>query len=264
MARASCLGPAGSYSELAAKRFLGECGEVVLCRNFSEAIALCENGETDCAVIPIENSIQGGVLQNLDLLEKANVFAVEELVLGIDHRLATLKGVRLEDITKVYSHEQAIGQCAAFLRENLPAAQCIFTSSTAESLSKLDKTSAGIVGSHVQAAGVELSAENIADETKNFTHFFKVVKRGSKRMSGKLLFFCAVCKHEPGSLVHLLGIFASYGKNMTRIESRPIKNVPGEYRFFIELEGDGSDPVVQEMLEKARQYCLQFRILGNY
>lgn len=264
MARASCLGPAGSYSELAAQRFLGGEGEVVLCPSFAEAIKQCERGETDFAVIPIENTIQGGVLQNLDLLEKADVFAVEELVLGIDHRLATLEGVRTEDVTKVYSHEQAIGQCAAFLRETLPAAQCIFTASTAESLSKLDKSSAGIVGAHVRAEGVTLSAENIADETKNYTHFFKLVKRGTETRRGSLLFFCAVCKHEPGSLVHLLGIFAGFGKNMTRIESRPIKNVPGEYRFFIELEGDGSDPEVQKMLLKAREYCLQFRILGNY
>lgn len=264
MARASCLGPAGSYSELAAKRFLEGGGEAVLCRSFSEVISLCERGEVDFAVIPIENTIQGGVLQNLDLLEKADVFAVEELVLGIDHRLATLAGVTIEDITRVYSHEQAIGQCTAFLRERLPAAQCIFTSSTAESLSKLDAHSAGIVGSHVFAEGVELSAENIADEKKNYTHFFKLVKRGNELMQGKRLYFCAVCKHEPGSLVHLLGIFAGYGKNMTRIESRPIKNVPGEYRFFIELEGDGRDPVVREMLKKARDYCLQFRILGNY
>lgn len=262
--RASCLGPAGSYSELAANKFLQGQGEAVLCRNFAQVISLCERGETDFAVIPIENTIQGGVLQNLDLLEKADVFAVEELVLPIDHRLATLAGVKLKDVTRVYSHEQAIGQCSEFLREHLPAAQCIFTSSTAESLQKLDAHSAGIVGAHACAEGVELSGENVADEKKNYTHFFKLVRRDKEEMRGKLLFFCAVCKHEPGSLVHLLGIFAGYGKNMTRIESRPIKNVPGEYRFFIELEGDGKDPVVQEMLKKARDYCLQFRILGNY
>ena len=90
MSKISCLGPAGSYSELAAKTFCKD-GEIVLCSSFAEVVAKLERKETDYAVIPIENSIQGGVLQNLDLLETSNVFAEEELILKIDHRLATKK-----------------------------------------------------------------------------------------------------------------------------------------------------------------------------
>ena len=79
-----------------------------------------------------------------------------------------------------------------------------------------------------------------------------------------MIFLCAALRHEPGSLLHLLRIFAEYGKNLTRIESRPIKDVFGQYRFFIELEADLSDPKVKEMLERVRDFCLQVKILGAY
>ncbi|MDE6059562.1 MAG: hypothetical protein K2G44_05960 [Clostridia bacterium] len=264
MEKISCLGPAGSYSELAAKK-LSPRGEIVLCANFQEVIGKLEREETDSAVIPIENSIQGGVLQNLDLLGQSNVFASEELVLPIDHRLATREGVKLSQIKRVYSHEQAIGQCAEFLRTNLPKAQCIFTSSTTESLLKLDGESAGIVGAHVEAEGVVLSEENVADEKKNFTRFLRLVRKsGEPQNKSRMIFLCAVLRHEPGTLLALLKIFADCGHNLTRIESRPIKDVFGQYRFFIELEGNIAEPCVQEMLERAQLACKHLRILGAY
>ena len=263
--KVSCLGPEGSYSALAVKKLFFADGETVLCENFAQVISLLEQGKVDFAVIPIENSIQGAVLQNLDLLEKCDVFAQEEAVLPIDHRLALKEGVALSQIERVYSHEQAIGQCAEFLRTRLPHAQIIYTSSTAESLSKIDDTSAGIVGAHVKADGIVLSEENIADEKKNFTRFFKLVRRENREEAhSRMIFLCAVLKHRPGTLLHLLQIFADYGKNLTRIESRPIKDVFGEYRFFIEFEGDVLEAQTQEMLNKAKSYCQQFKILGVY
>lgn len=264
MIKISCLGPTGSYSELAAKKFVPG-GEIVLCRNFAEVISRLECGDTDYAVIPIENSILGGVLQNLDLLERSDVFAEEELILPIDHRLALKKGTAPENIRRVYSHEQAIGQCTEFLRNCLPDAQCIFTSSTAESLSKIDGESAGIVGSHIRAEGIVLSEENIADEKKNFTRFLRLARRENQlENTSRMIFLCAVCEHKPGTLLALLNVFADCGHNLTRIESRPIKDVFGEYRFFIELEGNISDSGVKEMLHRARAGCRQFRILGAY
>ena len=174
--RAACLGPAGSYSELAASRLCPR-HEAWLLPNFPAVFRAVTSGEADCGVIPIENSIQGGVLQNLDLLETQDVCAVAQTVIKIDHRLATLEGVPLSDIRRVYSHEQAIGQCSEFLAARLPQAECIFTDSTARSLSLLDAHSAGIVGAHAHKAGVVLSAENIANEKNNFTQFFLIRRR---------------------------------------------------------------------------------------
>lgn len=260
----SCLGPEGSYSHLAAEMLCPE-SRVLLCGNFPAVFAALAEGAADEAVIPIENSIQGGVLQNLDLLERENVYAVEQTVLKIDHRLALKEGVKLADVRRVYSHEQAIGQCSEYLQKYLPQAECIFTDSTAKSLSLVDDTSAGIVGAHAQKAGVTLSRENIANEKDNFTQFFRLVRReeGLPAHSGTV-FFCAVCEHRPGSLLTLLKVFSDEGINLTCVESRPIRGVLGEYRFFIALAGDIADERIRGALERARGVCRTFRILGAY
>ncbi len=265
-ARYSCLGPQGSYSELAALRFSGGEGEIVLCPDFYAAVAALKRGEADFAVLPIENSIQGGVLKNLDLLERPGApFAVEELVLKIDHRLATLEGVDHRAIERIYSHEQAIGQCSEYLHAHFPNAKLLYTRSTAESLEKLDAHAAGIVGAHAKKQGVVLSEENIADEKRNFTRFLRLVRReeAHPERSDKI-FFCAVCKHRPGSLYELLGAFARSGINLTRIESRPIRDYFGEYRFFIEIEGNFTEENIRRALEEAKSFCSQFHVIGAY
>ena len=193
MIKVSCLGPAGSYSELAAKELCPDC-ERLLCRNFHETIESLVNGASDYAVLPIENSIQGGVVVNLDLVSQYSVFAIKETVLQIDHRLAMLRGVKREDITQVYSHEQAIGQCGTFLREHLPGAKCRYADSTAESLSLLDAHTAGIVGAHVRAEGVVLSEENIANESACAQHegvFFRRYGARARHACGAVADFCA-------------------------------------------------------------------------
>ncbi len=261
--KVSCLGPAGSYSELAAKKLFPE-GEIVLCPDFPCVPEKLISGETERAVLPIENSIRGGVLQNLDLLATQDVFAVREIVLRIDHRLATKAGVQYSDVTRIYSHEQAIGQCTEFLRTHFPHAQLLFTDSTAKSLSLLDGHSAGIVGYHAAREGIVLSEENIADEKNNFTRFLCLTRRDTVPAHCSKLFFTAICAHRPGSLLEMLETFARRGCNLTRIESRPIKNVFGEYRFFVEFAGDIGDKNVQCALEEVQKSCLQFKLIGAY
>ena len=191
--------------------------------------------------------------------------AVEELVLAIDHRLATLEGVSCDAIERIYSHEQAIGQCAEYLHTHFPNAKLLYTRSTAESLEKLDAHSAGIVGAHVKMQGVVLSKENIADKKRNFTRFLRLVRREEARPKrSEKVFFCATCKHRPGSLYELLGVFARSGINLTRIESRPIRDVFGEYRFFIEIDGDIARKEVVSALKEAEAFCRQFHIIGAY
>lgn len=262
--RAACLGPEGSYSHLAAQKMCPGA-EIVCCKSFPDVFAALTSGKTENAVIPIENSIQGGVLQNLDLLETENAFAVEQTLLRIDHRLVTLPGTEYGSIRRVYSHEQAIGQCSEFLHRSLPQAECIFTDSTAKSLSLVDERSAGIVGAHVQAEGLAFSQENIANEKNNFTQFFRLRRRGEGIPAHcATVFFSAVCEHRPGSLLALLQSFSDASINLTRIESRPIRGVLGEYRFYIEAEGDLADGRILDAFAAAKRCCRQFRLLGAY
>ncbi|MBQ7370013.1 MAG: hypothetical protein IJW58_03460 [Clostridia bacterium] len=273
------LGPEGSYSHLAAKTFLDTLSapafgsnECVPFRNATEVFAAVSAGRVDCATVPIENSLQGGVLQNMDLLQDSkDVYAVAERILKVDHRLVYKEGVKFTEIGRVYSHRQALGQCSAFLSREMPFASLKDSESTAFGLVKAmeDETgkSAAIVGSHTEhiRKGFVMSEECISDEKNNFTHFL-LLKKGKESLPSRSqrVFFSTVCPHRPGSLMELLQIIADCGVNMTKIESRPVKNIPGEYRFFIEADCDIADPNVEKMFEKIRANTLECKLLGAY
>lgn len=263
MKKISCLGPAGSYSELAAKKMCPE-SELILCKDFYEVVQDLVDGKSDNAVLPIENSIQGSVIANLDILTEYLVFAIKQTVLQIDHRLAVRKGVKLSDIKKVYSHEQALAQCSAFLRRELPSAHQLIANSTAESLLMLDGETAGIVGAHINEEGVVLSEENIANDKLNFTRFLLLERRCDLPERSSKVFFAAVTEHRPGALVEVLQIFARNNINLTRIESRPIKGKFGEYNLFIELCGDVAEERIVRAVSQAKDMCVHFRLIGAY
>ncbi len=276
------LGPEGSYSHLAAKEFLkteaskeklvGEWDECVPFRNFPEVLAAVENGRVDGAAIPIENSIQGGVSQNLDLLQEANtLFAVKALTLRVDHRLIHKEGIKLSEIGRIYSHRQALDQCAAYLAAEMPFASLRETESTgfgiARAMEDESGKSAAIAGAHTEnlRKGFVMSEECISDEKNNYTHFL-FIRRGESALptNSQRVFFSAVCPHKPGSLLELLALIAKRGINMTKIESRPVKDRPGDYRFFIEADCDIASKEVQETLHSIRENTLECKLLGAY
>lgn len=258
------LGPQGSYSEIAAKTFRPDAVLREYASFFQLFRALSEE-ECDYIAVPIENSLNGGVSQNIDFLQSRDgIIATEECVVKIDHRLATLSGADLKNIKRIYSHQQALAQCGEYLSKTFPQAELIATRSTAASLSHVtDKTAAGIVGSHTLAEGFALSEENIADEKVNLTHFLLIERGGVSAIKhSKRIFFSAACKHKPGELLDMLVLIREL--NMTKIESRPIKDRPGEYRFFIEVEGDISDKNTIQVLKSVKEAASSFKILGCY
>ena len=276
------LGPEGSYSHLAAKTFLqtettgenqtGGWDECVPFRNFPEVFAAVDCGRVDAAAVPIENSLQGGVLQNLDLLQEAKeLYAVKELILRVDHRLIYKRGVKFSEIGRVYSHRQALDQCAAFLTREMPFAALRETESTGFGLTRAFEDdsgkSAAIAGAHTEnlRAGFVMGEESISDEKNNFTHFL-LIKKGEAALpnTSERIFFSAVCPHKPGSLLELLRVIAKSGVNMTKIESRPVRNRVGEYRFFIEADADISSEKTREMLDCIRENTLECKLIGAY
>ncbi len=276
------LGPEGSYSHLAAKEFLKtesktkkaahEWDECVPFRNFPEVLAAVADGRVEAAAIPIENTIQGGVSQNLDLLQDAaDLYAVKALTVRIDHRLIYKKGVKPSEIGRVYSHRQALDQCAAYLSREMPFAALRETESTGFGISRAveDESgkSAAIAGAHTEnlRSGFVMSGECISDEKNNYTHFL-LIKKGENSMptTSQRIFFSAVCPHKPGSLLALLQVIAKSGVNMTKIESRPVKNRPGDYRFFIEAECNISSDEARKTLSEIRENTLECKLLGAY
>ena len=276
------LGPEGSYSHLAGLSFLktestggkriNDWDECIPFRNFQEVLSAVFNERVDAAALPIENSLQGGVLQNLDLLQESkDLYAVKECIITIDHRLIYKEGVELSQIGRVYSHRQALDQCTEFLAREMPFTSLRETDSTAFGVSRAMEDdsgkSAAIAGAHAVKLrnGFKMSEECISNVKNNFTHFL-LIQKGEQSLPkhSERIFFSAVCPHRPGSLLQLLHIIADYGINMTKIESRPVKNSPGDYRFFIEADCDIASKQVRAMLESIQQSTLECKLLGAY
>lgn len=260
------LGPEGSYSGVAAEEMTPENA---LCpmASFAKVFGAVTSGAADCAVIPVENTLNGGVSQTMDLLQSSEgLAAVKESIIKIDHRLVTLAGADLKRIARVYSHPQALEQCAEYLAKNFPEAKLIASASTVAGLETISSlTDAGIVGAHTERAGYVLSRENIADDGENYTHFL-LIKRGraDENARSRRVFFSVTCANRAGALLSLLQPLCANGLNMTKIHSRPIKDKREEYRFFIETEGDYSSARVKRALTTVAEAANSFKLLGCY
>ncbi|MDE6411788.1 MAG: ACT domain-containing protein [Clostridia bacterium] len=266
--KVSCLGPKEAYSAIAAEK-LCKGAERLYCSSFAATLNYLLEGVVDAAVLPVENSIMGSVVQNLDLISKAeNVIGVGEYLLPIEHRFVTKGNIPYSKIQRVCSHVQALSQCSEFIAKNCPNAKLVYTHSTAESLSMLDEHTAGIVGAHVKeegTAGLVFSEENIADAKENFTRFLLFERGNQPPAHSEYVYFTVVCKRETaGELCRLLEIFARHGINVTRVESRPVRDIFGDYRFFIEFKGDIGSDNVKSALKETQETAEGFKILGAY
>ena len=259
---AGYLGPKGTYSEIAAKKL---CERYILREypSFYSAFEALQKRECDKIVMPIENALQGSVTQVLDLLYDSGATITLAATLKISHNLIVKRGSALKDITDVYSHEQAIKQCGKFLHEKLPAATLHYTSSTAQGASLIKSLSDAAIGSFNLASGDLVSAfEDIGDEKGNRT-MFAVIEKDNELKKSERIFFATGGDNRPGGLLEILQVIKNHDLNMTRIESRPVKQRYGSYLFFIEAEGDISDGNVKECLEMLKRRG-DFRLLGAY
>lgn len=260
------LGPDGTYSSIGA-RVLCPQGDLTPYPSFFTLFTALKKGDVTGIVLPVENSLNGAVTQNLDLLQETDgVYAKASCQVKIEHRLVTLKGADKSKIERIYSHPQALAQCSKFLANNYPTAQLHQTASTAECLDKIIlPTDAGIVGAHCGKEGYELDNRSISDEVNNYTQFL-LVERGEpdEEAPSNRLFFSVTCPHRAGALFGLLSVLKEGNMNMTKIESRPIKDRTGEFRFFIEAEGNYALPEVKQTLNRLRASAHSLKLLGCY
>jgi chorismate mutase/prephenate dehydratase len=263
-------GVQGAYSQLAMKAFfkdeIKDSFHVDLWRDAMEAII---SGKADYAVLPIENSLAGSIEENFDLLSEYNVSIVGEQILKVDHALLGVKGAKISDIKTVYSHPKAIAQCDKYIRDSHMDWEVINLHNTAVSAQKIkedkDVTQAAI-GSTLNATlyGLDILDENISDDKNNETRFIIVSKDKKYQKSANHICLCIEIPHEPGSLYRTLSNLMFNGINMNRIESRPIKGVNWQYRFFIDIDGHLDDEAVSNALVGLNEECISLRILGNY
>ncbi len=263
-------GVQGAYSQLAMLAFFDDeiksSFHVDLWRDAMEAIS---RGEADYAVLPIENSLAGSIEENFDLLSEYSVAIIGEQILKVDHALLGVKGAKISDIKTVYSHPKAIAQCDEYIRTKHIDWDVKNLRNTAMSAQKIrddgDITQAAI-GSTYNAFlyDLEILEEAIQDDKNNETRFVIVSKDKKYRRNADKISLCLEISHEPGSLYRILSNLMFNGINMNRIESRPIKGVNWQYRFFIDIDGNLNDEAVRNALTGLKEECVSLRVLGNY
>lgn len=263
-------GVEGAYSQIAMNEFFSDSIQksfhVDTWRSAMEAI---KDGSADYAVLPIENSSAGSVAENYDLLSEYDVSIIGEQILKVDHALLGLKGAKIEDIKTVYSHPQAIMQCDGYIRAEHMDWNVEALHNTAVSAMKVrndSDISQAAIGSKLNAEiyDLEILEEGIQDIKTNETRFIIVTKEKVFKKDAKKISLCLEIEHEAGSLYKILSHFIFNGLNLSCIESRPIKDVNWQYRFFIDLEGNLLDDSVKNALVGLNEECALVRILGNY
>jgi len=260
-------GERGAYSEEAALSYFGSKIDFLPCKTLSAVFQAVESGRATVGIVPVENSLEGAVSETYDLLLSSSLIVSGEYNLRVKHCLLTNPGVKIEDIKRVYSHPQALAQCRRFL-ESLHAEIIPYydTAGSAYMIKREELRDAAAVASRRAAEiyGLQILAESIEDSPNNYTRFF-VIGKFEREPTGKdktsVVF---TTRHVPGALYAALGVFAKRGINLTKIESRPTKQTPWEYNFYVDFEGHKSDANVQAALEELKAYTLYIKILGSY
>lgn len=261
-------GVEGAYSQAAMESYFGKNQKSFHVPTFRDAMIAIEEGSADYAVLPIENSTAGSVTQVYDLLVEFENYIVGEVIVPVEHMLATVPGAKLSDIKTVYSHPQGLMQCEKFL-ENHADWQQISVANTAVAAKKvLDEQNPQQAAICSECAAelynLEILERGINDEQNNSTRFIVVTNQKVFLKNASKISICFEIPHRSGSLYRLLSHFIYNDLNMSSIESRPIEGRAFEYRFFIDIEGNLADAGVKNALRGLREEALNLRILGNY
>ncbi len=263
----ACQGVEGANSQVACDRIFPR-GNLLYVKTFDAVVSAVEAGFCKFGVLPIENSSNGSVRAVYELLQEHNLTIVRSTRLCIHHELLALPGVKLEEVTEIYSHQQAIGQCSRFLNklEGVKVIPCDNTAVAAKLVAESGSRRSAAISSHPCAAlyGLECVTDKIQNSDNNYTRFICVSKdpviyAGASRVSLIIAF-----DNRPGALYEMLSKLAALDINMTKLESCPVSGSDFEYIFFIEMEADLRDPSVLVMLEELERSCAQFQFLGNY
>ncbi len=263
--KAAYLGPAFTFSHLAARSRFGQSAEYIDCSSVREVFEAVERGLANVGVVPIENSLSGTVPETLDCFVGSGLDIIGEHFQPIHHCLLGLSDI--SSIRRLHSHPQAVNQCRRFIRENLPTAEIVPQPSTAAAAQAAAEDEAAAAIAPAEAAepyGLKVLARNIEDFANNRTRFF-VIGRGRPKPTGRdkttILFST---KHIAGALHQALTPLRVYGINMTMIQSRPVPGRLWEYVFFVDFEGHAEQPHVKQALSELSEHCSRLAILGSY
>ena len=267
--RVAYFGPAGTFTEAVALQYSPDA-QLLPFSSIAAVAAAVDSDMADEGVVPIENSLEGAVTDTLDLLiHESDLRIRHELVTPIEHCLLVKPGVTVQDVTVVYSHPQALGQCRHFIERCFPKAQVVAALSTAAAVEEmLHSQSPAVAIAHARAAeiyGAELLARGIQDHPANFTRFVVLAREDYPPTGRDKTSLCFSFKDDRAGLLYsIMGEFASRRINLAKVESRPNKESMGRYIFLVDLEGHREDPIVKEALKGVEASASMIKVLGSY
>ena len=265
--RVAYQGIAGANSEQAVLQFDG-AAQPLGYHSFAEAFAATVSGECEYACLAVENSLAGSINQTYDLLTDSVLHVVGEQVVRVHHCLMVQPGTRLSDIRRVFSHPQALAQCQAFLtKHGFEAVTDFDTAGAAKLLAEKGGEGRAAIATRRAAEmyDLEVLAENIEDMDFNYTRFFimgtdEVERSGDRHKTSLVL----ATRHTPGSLVRCLEEFPKYDINITKLESRPRRDKPWSYLFYVDIEGHIEDDHVASAMTGLMRKAAFVKFLGSY
>lgn len=270
------LGPRGTFSEQAAHLYLTQHQAAIprpqlhVYPSIPEALRDVERGNLDVAVVPIENAIEGSVAVTVDfLIHEVNLEITAEVVLPVAHHLMAKPGTDLADIEAVISHPQALAQCRKSLERLLQGVKQLAATSTAEAAQHVaseDRPMAALgTALAAQLYALNILASDMQDIQANATRFVAVgAQRPARTGCDKTSVVFSFPQDRPGNLYRALGSFAERNINLSKLESRPAKQVLGEYLFLVDIEGYVDDPPIAAALAELREVAGFFKVLGSF
>ena len=266
-ATVACQGVEGAYSQLACEK-LFKHPQVMYFKTFESVFSAIENGFCDYAVLPLENSTAGSVKEIYDLMLSHSSFKiVRSTRLKVDHNLVAKKGTKMSDIKEIFSHPQAISQCAKFL-DAMPGVKitaCENTAAAAEAVAKSERTDVAAISSYncVELYGLERLAADIQDRSNNYTRFICISKKLEIYPGADKTSLMLVLPHRPGALYQILGRFYALGMNLIKLESRPLPDREFEFMFYFDLETSVYSDEFIRLVDDLDAICEEFQYLGS-
>lgn len=260
------FGAEATYTHLAAREKFGSSATLQSTASIAEVFQEVSQGRAVFGVVPIENSTEGAVTHTFDSLVDSDLQICAEIYLDIHHNLLSRSG-KATDVQRIISHPQALAQCRGYLARRFPSVPVEEVASTAHAAIKASADSSLAAISSAMAKEVydlQLVASNIEDQTNNITRFVVVGKMATQPSGDDKTSLVFSVRDKPGVLHRMLQPFARRRINLSKIESRPIKNKPWEYLFFLDLRGHREQSAVKKAIAGLEKSCLFLKILGSY
>ena len=267
MIQVSFQGEKGSYSHQASEKYFGGHIAVRPCRTLRDVFHAVEARGVAFGIVPIENSYEGSINETYDLLATTSSKVCGEVTVRVRHCLIARQGTKLGQIRRVYSHPQALAQCAKFLRSHrLEGVPSYDTAGSVKLVREMRSSKVGAIasGRAAQLYDMQIISEGIEDAEANYTRFLILGRKIPPRSGDDKTSLIFGVKHKPGSLYRAIHALAIRRINLTKIESRPVKDTPWQYNFFVDFQGHMQDPACQEALEELRHRSTFVKILGSY